>query len=124
MSLPWVVTATIFVLQSFGSAGIGRGGFLPNAATTVARLELNAGVVLNVSLRQPLVRFIPVVVREQVDDDVHRRLLVFVERLIFVREQRHRIIHADHRFRLRIQGHGRADEEQTYKCESHHGYYT
>ena len=89
-SLPCEVTATILVLQSLGSAGIGLGAALHNGLAT----GRETGVVLNVAFGEPLIGLVPMAVSEQIDDDMHGGLLILVEHGVLVREQGGRIVNA------------------------------
>src|SRR5215475_452918 len=81
-------------------------------------------VVLDVALGQPLIGFVPMAVGQQVDDDMHRGLLVLVENRIFISKLGRGIGDSHNRSGLAEQIDARQREEQPESKDIFHGSYT
>ena len=80
--------------------------------------------MLDVAFREPFVGFTPMARFEKIDDDVHRRLLVTVERGIFIGEESCRVVRANNRGGLTKYRRRGQDGEQTNEGNTFHGYYS
>ena len=81
-------------------------------------------VVLDVALGEPLIGFVPMAVGQQVDDDMHRGLLVLVENRIFIGKQGRGIGDSHNGSGLAEHIDARQREEQPNSKDVFHGRYT